>query len=83
MTDPQRQWNPRTWRRDRGKIDWFRWDAPRPVQTPMMTYPFPLRAGKVIARLVLPLDLTEQEAERLRRHMRALAVDPGPEREAG
>ena len=47
-----------------------------PLRTLAVEYPFPLRPG-LQARLVLPEDLSDEEADRLCAHIRTLAVAPG------
>jgi len=48
--------------------------VPEPVRM-LVEYPFPLRPG-LLAHLVLPEDLTPQEAERLSAYLGTLAVLP-------
>jgi len=60
----------RQWRRDRhGRLELGPKPTPYP---PTMTFPFPLRGG-VMVRLILPLDLTAREAERLCRYIMSMA----------
>jgi hypothetical protein len=60
----------RQWYRSRhGRVEFSPKTEPYP---PVMTFPFPLRGGAMV-RLILPLDLTTREAERLCRYIMSMA----------